>query len=107
LQLQYGQPAKPHSTDLEARKIRRIAVVPPTVIAGASAKRFRSAWPWSRARASALRRKNLARFAYSALVSLPNWQIVSKTKCARSASHCRQMMLVGSNGSAKWFMPTQ
>ena len=52
--------------------------------------------------------ENLARFTYSALASLPNWQIVSENEVREvGQSLPPAVMLVGSNGSAKWFMPTR
>jgi hypothetical protein len=69
-----------HSTDLEARKIRRIAVVPPAMIADAPAPKI----PFGAAlepRASEREApESVARFAYLALAALPNWQIVSESE---------------------------
>lgn len=69
-----------HSTDLEARRIRRIAAMPPSVLS--DAPRAKSAQgaafdPRSPERDSG---EALARFTYSALAALPNWQIVSESE---------------------------
>ena len=67
-------------SDLEARKIRRIAVLPPTMTAGAPAPKV----PFDNAPDSRTSEReapaNVARFAYSALAALPNWQIVSESE---------------------------
>jgi len=66
-----------HSTDLESRRIRRIAVVPPTALmAGPQSKVSLGTAPEPRAPerdAGEL----LARIAYSVTSAMPNWQIVS------------------------------
>jgi TolB-like protein len=66
-----------HSTDLESRRIRRIAVVPPTALSGeVQSKVLLGTTPEPRAPerdAGEL----LARIAYSVTSALPNWQIVS------------------------------
>jgi TolB-like protein len=66
-----------HSTDLESRRIRRIAVVPPTALSGgAQSKVLLGTTPEPRAPerdAGEL----LARIAYSVTSAMPNWQIVS------------------------------
>ena len=69
-----------HSSDLESRRIRRIAVLPPAVSATAPAQSV----PFGTSPAARSSEKeapeNLARFIYSAMVSLPNWQIVSDSE---------------------------
>jgi hypothetical protein len=69
-----------HSTDLEARRIRRIAVLPPAVMGAAPAAKI----PFGTApepRASEREApETLARFCYFAMASLPNWQIVSESE---------------------------
>ena len=66
-----------HSTDLESRRIRRIAVVPPIALSGqAQSKVLLGTTPEPRAPeldAAEL----LARIAYSVTSAMPNWQIVS------------------------------
>ena len=69
-----------HSTDIEARKIRRIAVVPPAVIAGAGAQKIPFGTALEPRASERDAPENLARFTYSALASLPNWQIVSENE---------------------------
>jgi TolB-like protein len=59
-------------SDIDGRKIRRIAVVPSvqvvSALSGAAARSEREA------------PENLGRFVYSAMVSLPNWQIISDSE---------------------------
>ncbi len=69
-----------HSTDLEGRKIHRIAVVPPAMMADPPAPKIpfgTAPEPRSSEREAP---ESLARFAYLALASLPNWQIVSESE---------------------------
>jgi hypothetical protein len=69
-----------HSSDLEARRIRRIAVVPPGVLSGEPRAKT--------SQGTALDARNrdrdtgeiLARITYSALAALPSWQIVSDSE---------------------------
>lgn len=71
-----------HSSDLEARRIRRIAVLPPVD----SGPRPRIAMAPGEPRAPELDPDDiLARMLYPALSALPNWQIVSESE-AREAS---------------------
>ena len=69
-----------HSTDLESRRIRRIAVVPPTALSGqAQSKVLLGTTPEPRVPerdAGEL----LARIAYSVTSAMPNWQIVSDSE---------------------------
>jgi hypothetical protein len=58
-----------HSSDLESRRIRRIAVLPPET--STAAKQASSQEDAS---------EMLARQIYSAMASLPNWQIVAETE---------------------------
>ena len=59
-----------HSNDLESRKIRRIAVLPPqTSTAAGQAQSQQSNPP-----------EMLAKQIYSAMASLPNWQIVAESE---------------------------
>ncbi|MBM2802143.1 MAG: hypothetical protein HW419_36 [Deltaproteobacteria bacterium] len=69
-----------HSTDLEARKIRRIAVVPLAVMAGAPVQKIPFGTALEPRTSERQAPESLARFAYSALASLPNWQIVSENE---------------------------
>lgn len=69
-----------HSTDLEARRIRRIAVLPPTALGGATESKISfGAVPEQKSRERDAP-ENLAKFIYSAMVALPNWQIVSENE---------------------------
>jgi len=68
-----------HSTDLETRRIRRIAVLPPRVSGGAAPKiPFSTAPDQKPSERDAP--ENLAKYIYSAMVALPNWQIVSESE---------------------------
>ncbi len=69
-----------HATDLEARKIRRIAVVPPEVMGGAPAQIIPFGMALEPRASERDAPESLARFAYLALASLPNWQIVSESE---------------------------
>jgi hypothetical protein len=67
-----------YSTDLEARRIRRIAVMLP---ADATAQRLRTpAGPGEAKNAERDPSETLARIIYSVMNSLPNWQIVSESE---------------------------
>jgi TolB-like protein len=70
------------STDLEARKIRRIAVLPPTSMAPEQKPSGPFA-PSSPAEAKTLEKEapdSLARLLYSTMASMSNWQIVSESE---------------------------
>ena len=70
-----------HSTDLEARKIRRIAVIPPATPAAAQARTpFSAPAPAETKVTEREALELLARLAYSALRSYSNWQIVSESE---------------------------
>jgi TolB-like protein len=58
-----------HSNDLESRKIRRIAVLPPQTSTAAEAQSQQNNPP-----------EMLAKQIYSAMASLPNWQIVAESE---------------------------
>lgn len=68
------------STDLEGRRIRRIAVLPPTLPTAAPAPSV----PFSAAPAARTSEKeaaeSLARFVHASLVALPDWQVVSESE---------------------------
>jgi len=67
-----------YSTDLEARRIRRIAVMLP---ADPTAQRLRTpAGPGEAKNAERDPSETLARIIYSVMNSLPNWQIVSESE---------------------------
>ncbi len=66
-----------HSTDLESRRIRRIAVVPPTALIGEpQSKVLLGTTPEPRAPERDTG-EMLARIAYSVTSAMPNWQVVS------------------------------
>ena len=67
-----------HSTDLETRRIRRIAVLPPRVSGAAPKIPFSTAPDQKPSERDAP--ENLAKYIYSAMVALPNWQIVSESE---------------------------
>ncbi|MGH7887000.1 MAG: hypothetical protein ACREPG_03975 [Candidatus Binatia bacterium] len=68
------------STDLEARKIRRIAVVPPATMSGTPALKVPFGTAPEPRTSEREAPESLARFTYLALASLPNWQIVSESE---------------------------
>jgi hypothetical protein len=69
-----------HATDLEARRIRRIAVVPPAMLGSAPAPKVPFGTTPEPRTSEREAPETLARFAYLALASLPNWQIVSESE---------------------------
>jgi hypothetical protein len=70
-----------HSSDLEARRIRRIAVLPPALM-GAAAPAPKIPFGTALEPRTSEREgpESVARFVYLALASLPNWQIVSDSE---------------------------
>jgi hypothetical protein len=58
-----------HSNDLESRRIRRIAVIPPETTTAAAPSHAHDNPP-----------EMLAKQLYSAMASLPNWQIVAESE---------------------------
>lgn len=68
------------SSDLETRRIRRIAVLPPTLATAAPAPSV----PFSAAPAGRTSEKeaaeSLAHFVHASLVALPDWQVVSESE---------------------------
>lgn len=69
-----------HSTDLETRRIRRIAVLPPSVVSAAAESKVSFAAITEQKSSERDAPENLAKFIYSAMAALPNWQIVSDTE---------------------------
>ncbi|MGH7875995.1 MAG: hypothetical protein ACREQO_27715 [Candidatus Binatia bacterium] len=67
-----------HSTDLEARRIRRIAVLPPARSAPAMKTPLAPAQDPRVGEGEAA--EHLAKYVYSAMAALPNWQIVSESE---------------------------
>jgi hypothetical protein len=80
------------SSDLEGRRIRRIAVLPPTMSAAAPAANV----PFGAAPVARTSEKeapeSLARFVHAALAALPDWQVVSE-------SEVREAVMSGPSGS--------
>ena len=71
-----------HSSDLESRHIRRIAVVPPSLLSGDSGAK--TATPLARAERDP--DELLARSAYAVAAAMPNWQIVSDNEVREVAA---------------------
>jgi TolB-like protein len=69
-----------HSTDLEARKVRRIAVLPPGAMAPAAAQKIPFTNPPEPRTSEREAPETLAHLVYSAMSALPNWQIVSENE---------------------------
>lgn len=65
-----------HSTDLESRQIRRIAVLPPEATPAAASKAAPTQTLFYQNDAPEM----LARQLYAAMASLPNWQIIADTE---------------------------
>ena len=69
-----------HSSDLEGRRIRRIAVLPPAVSAVTPAPSV----PFGAAPVARTSEKeapeSLARYTHAAMVALANWQVVSESE---------------------------
>ena len=80
-----------HSTDLQNRKIRRIAVLPPALTPPEQNSRGPLAPNSSTDRATAEREapEILARLLYSTMASMPNWQIVSESEVREIAQSVR------------------
>lgn len=71
-----------HSSDLESRSIRRIAVVPPSLLSGDSGAK--TATPLARAERDP--GELLARSTYAVAAAMPNWQIVSDNEVREVAA---------------------
>jgi TolB-like protein len=69
-----------HSTDLETRRIRRIAVLPPSAMSGAAESKIPFGMVAEQKSSERDAPENLAKFIYSAMAALPNWQIVSDSE---------------------------
>jgi hypothetical protein len=89
-----------HSTDLETRRIRRIAVLP-SQASGASAPKVPFGTAPDQKSSERDAPENLAKFVYSAMVALPNWQIVSESEVrevsesARAAGDAARLKQIG------------
>ena len=72
------------SSDLEGRRIRRIAVLPPATSAAAPAPSV----PFSAAPVARTSEKDasesLAHFVHASMVALPNWQVVSESEVSEA-----------------------
>jgi len=69
-----------HSTDLETRRIRRIAVLPPATTSEATAPKILFGTVPEQKPSERDGAENLAKSIYSAMAALPNWQIVSESE---------------------------
>jgi hypothetical protein len=69
-----------HSTDLETRKIRRIAVLPPSPAASAPPAKVPLGAQVEQRASEREAPDRLAKSVYSATVALPNWQIISESE---------------------------
>ena len=79
------------STDLEGRRIRRIAVLPPAVSAGrASAERAVRHGAGAAHFGEGSAGVSLARFVHASMVALPNWQVVSESEVREAVLTCRR-----------------
>jgi TolB-like protein len=80
-----------HSTDLESRKIRRIAVLPPPQTNTEQNLRGRLGpnSPTERTTAEGEAPEILARLLYSTMVSMSNWQMVSESEVREVAQSVR------------------
>jgi TolB-like protein len=69
-----------HSTDLETRRIKRIAVVPPSAMMPVPAQIIPFSNPPEPRTSEREAPETLARLVHSAMAALPNWQIVSENE---------------------------
>jgi hypothetical protein len=69
-----------HSTDLEARRIRRIASVPPSALSDEARAKMPQGAALDARNSERDTGETLARITYSALAALPSWQIVSDSE---------------------------
>lgn len=69
-----------HSTDLETRRIKRIAVLPPGAMAPAAGQKIPFSNPPEPRTSEREAPETLARLVHSAMAALPNWQIVSENE---------------------------
>ncbi|HKY09253.1 MAG TPA: hypothetical protein VJQ55_13465 [Candidatus Binatia bacterium] len=69
-----------HSSDLESRRIRRIAVVPPAVLSGEVQKKMLLGTTPEPRLSERDAGEILARITYSVTAALPHWQIVSDSE---------------------------
>jgi hypothetical protein len=69
-----------HSTDLEARKIRRIAVLPPNPVSGVPPAEVPLGAQVEQRASGREAPERLAKLVYSTMVALPNWQVISESE---------------------------
>jgi len=69
-----------HSSDLETRRIRRIAVLPPSAMSGGPEAKIPFVTVTDQKSSERDAPEHLARFIHSAMAALPNWQIVSESE---------------------------
>jgi TolB-like protein len=69
-----------HSTDLEARRVRRIAVLPPSAMMPVPAQKIPFTNPPEPRTSEREAPETLARLVHSAMAALSNWQIVSENE---------------------------
>ncbi|MSP38521.1 MAG: hypothetical protein EXR70_08530 [Deltaproteobacteria bacterium] len=69
-----------HATDLEARRIRRIAILPPSAMVPAPTQKIPFTNPPKPRTSEREAPETLARLVHSAMAGLPNWQIVSENE---------------------------
>ena len=65
---------------METRRIRRIAVLPPSAMSGAAESKIPFGMVAEQKSSERDAPENLAKFIYSAMAALPNWQIVSDSE---------------------------
>ncbi len=75
------------SSDIESRRIRRIAVLPPTMVATATQPSLPFNPPAVPRTSEREAPESIARFTHAALVALPNWQIVSESEVREAATN--------------------
>lgn len=69
-----------HSTDLEARKIRRIVIMPPNPGLGVPPAKVPLGAQVEQRASEREAPERLAKFVYSTMVALPNWQVISESE---------------------------
>jgi hypothetical protein len=80
-----------HSSDVDTRKIRRIAVVPPSDAEEAKARTPFTASSVDAKSSEREAQETLARYLYSTMAAQPGWQVVSDTEIAEVARNLGPM----------------
>lgn len=75
------------ASDIENRRIRRIAVLPPSMTAAAAQPQFPFNAPAVPRTSEKEAPESIARFTQAALAALPNWQIVSESEVREAATN--------------------